>query len=225
VAKRHYGSLLRLGALPLASALACDLLLRAAGAGLNAELLSLPLVLALMGIAEARMIVATWALLHGRPIEPAAVLGHVRQHWPAVILAYTFKWLLILLGFLFLLLPGVLALLVLFAVPTVTVIERRGVWGSLQRSRALARGQKRRLLATLGLFDITAAIFAIGLTALYSDPATGDLPLWADVINWSVSLLLIPIRATLMAVVYADLRVRSEGYDLEAAVGDLAGAA
>jgi len=120
----------------LALLLGCDLVLRAAVTDIGGKLLSLLPALALVGIAEARMIVTSWALLHERGIEPAVV--------------------------------------------------------------------------------------TIGLVVLYSGR---QVPLWAEMLSRAVGLLLLlPIRATLMTVVYAETRARLEGYDLEVAADQLSGA-
>ena len=225
VTKRHFWSLFRLGALPLAIAVLLDFLLRVVGAGQEWELLAILPVFVCMGIAESRMIVAAWQLLHEQPIDPISAQKQVWLRLVPVVLGYSVKWTLALLGIFLLIVPGVMVLLWWFAVPTVTVIERRGFWSSMRRSRDLARGQKKRLLGTLGVFDLAVIVLSVGFTMLYGDSATGELPLWADATTWAVTLLLFPFRATLMAAVYTDIRVRLEGYDLEAEASQLAGVA
>ncbi len=198
--------------------------LRAMDAGSAAEWLGVIPVLGCTGIAEARMIVAAWALLHGLPIDAADARARVRRHGATIVLAYSLKWILMMIGLLLLLLPAVLVLILTFAVPTVTVLEGRGLLAGLRRSRRLALRRKRFLLATIVAFDMAFAALALGFTLVFGDPDTGNLPLWADATTWMLSLLVVPVRATLMAVVYAEARVRHEGYDLEAAATQLAGA-
>jgi hypothetical protein len=65
--------------------------------------------------------------------------------------------------------------------------------------------------------------FALGFGAIFSD--AGELPTWATVTNWAVTVLVVPLHATLMAAVYMDFRIRQEGYDIQVAAVRLPGAA
>lgn len=41
---------------------------------------------------------------------------------------------------------------------------------------------------------------------------------WAHSANWLIGLIAAPIRGALVAAVYLDCRIRSEGYDVDQAV-------
>ena len=220
IATRHLWSLLGLGGLPLAAAVLLDFVLRILGSSSDG-LEIFVITLAMAGIAESRMIVGAWQLLHERPIDPAEARAQVRTRVLSVVLAYSIKWALVVIGMVFFLVPGVLLLLWWFAVPTVTVLEQRGIRESLRRSRALARGHMRRLLGTVGVFDLTSMVLSLIVATVYGDSVTGELPVWVEVISWVMVALLFPIRATLVAAVYAEIRVREEAYDLEAAAAEL----
>jgi hypothetical protein len=221
IAKRHLWSLLGLGGLPLAVAVLLDFVLRILGSASASGFELFVITLAMSGIAESRMIVGAWQLLHERPIDPAEARAQVRTRVLSVVLAYSIKWTLVVIAMVFFLVPGVLLLLWWFAVPTVTVLEQRGIRESLRRSRALARGQMRRLLGTVGVFDLTSMVLSLIVGIVYGDSVTGELPVWVEVISWVLVALLFPIRATLVAAVYAEIRVREEAYDLEAMAAEL----
>jgi hypothetical protein len=222
VARRHLFVLLGLGGVPLAAAVLLDIGLRIVGAGPDAELLAVIPTLACMGVAEGRMIVAAWQLIHGEPLHAEAARRLVRARLLPVMLGYTIKWVLGIVGLFFFLLPGVYMLLRWFAIPTVTMLEQRGLRDSFRRSRTLGRGHKWRLLGTVGVFDLAVFLLSMGILWLYSDGVTGETPLWADGVGWVLSVLLVPIRATLMVAVYTEIRVRDEAYDVEAAASALA---
>jgi uncharacterized membrane protein YhdT len=220
VAKRNLLPLLGLGGLPLAVAVLLDYALRVAGVDAGGFELFI-ITMAMSGIAESRMVVGAWQLLHQQPIDPVDARGRVRRRLLSVILGYLLKWVLVVIGLAFLLVPGILALLWWFAVPTVTVLEDRGVRDSLRRSRSLARGHMRRLVGTVGVFDLALMALSLGIAFLYADAASGELPLWAEMANWLLAALLYPIRSSLVAAVYTEIRVREEAYDLEAAASEL----
>ena len=222
VARRHLWMLLGLGGLPLAAALLLDYVLRLLGAESARDWATFTVTMALAAVAESRMVVGAWQILHERPIDPAEARSRVWDRVISVVLAYTLKWVLVVLGLMLFLVPGILVMLRWFAVPTVTVLEQRGVRASLRRSRGLARGHMRRLLATVGVFDVAWMTLSFGVVIIYGDDVTGELPVWAEVVSWTLTALLFPIRSTLVAAVYTEIRVREEAYDLEAAAADLA---
>ena len=222
VAKRHFWSLLGLGGLPLGIAMLLDHVVRLAGAEEVRGWATFLVATALSGIAESRMVVGAWQVLHDRPIGPSQARGLVRSRLLPMVVGYTLKWALVIVGLTVFLVPGIFLLLWWFAVPAVTVLEGRGLRDSFRRSRALARGHMRRLLATVGLFDLVWMATSIALGMMYMDAATGERPFWTDVVSWTLTVLLFPVRSTLVATVYTEIRVRKEGYDLEAAAADLA---
>ena len=123
-------------------------------------------------------------------------------------------------GWMLFVIPGVIiALMFCVAVPVV-MVEQRGVFASLTRSRALTRGQRWRILGLLllamALVMLVMMVLMVPvqiLTALLSGyPVIGTLV--------KVVLLLLPLAlqlfiavffAVLLGVIYHDLRVAKEG--------------
>lgn len=220
IARRHLWSLLGLGGAPLAIALLLDHFVRIIGISNSAGLVSF-VSMAAYGIAECRISLGAWQLLHGQSIDAVSVRRQVWIRAIPIVLGYMLKWLLVILGLILLVVPGVLVLLRWFAVPAVTAIEGLGVRESARRSRSLARGHLRRLLATIGVFDFAIIAISLSFGFFYADQLTGDVPLWTEILGWVVTCLLVPYRSTLVAALYTDIRVREEAYDLEAAAADL----
>ena len=107
------------------------------------------------------------------------------------------------------------------AVP-VAAIEGVGPATALGRSGALTKGSKARLFALyLVFFIVFVAMYAVGtiiggLTGtLFSSPA------FAQVLGSVMSMVLYPLLAVLQTVIYYDLRIRTEGFDLEMMAGGL----
>jgi hypothetical protein len=73
----------------------------------NLQLLIIPLSFGIYGVAEARVSLAAWQLLHREPVDAATVRAQVWGRLGSVVIGYTLKWLGILLG-LVLLVPATL---------------------------------------------------------------------------------------------------------------------
>ena len=150
-------------------------------------------------------------------------------------------WRVLSLVILGLLLFGLIALMVaglaLFIVPGIVimvliiywsvhapavVIEGRKPISALRRSFELVRGNWWRTFAALILTTLVVFGLSIVLTLLLSVPMTllGDEGVITQASNALLGMLtnaiVIPIAATVGALIYLDLRARSEDYDIEA---------
>ena len=225
VVKRHPVLLIRLGIWPTMGIAAIDLCLGALPADSGLLLLALPLTFAVYSLGEAGVSFAAWRLLHGETVEPAAVWSRVREHLPSVVVGYLIKWLVVMCGLLLLILPGALLLLRWFAVPAATVIEGHGVRQSFARSRQLARGNRRQIFITVGLLDVGMTIGSVILAVTTTDNATGATPIWVSLVSSAIGLIYLLYHAVLSSALYANTRVRNEGYDVEELLTSAAGAA
>jgi hypothetical protein len=102
------------------------------------------------------------------------------------------------------------------------MLEDATVLAALRRSRELSRGSARRILGLLAL------MFAIGfvLTIMVGEvvAAVFDNRTLANAIGGFVVVPLYPPAAAVLTLLYYDLRIRREGYDIEmmaAGLGDL----
>jgi hypothetical protein len=105
------------------------------------------------------------------------------------------------------------------AAPALLLEDRRG-WAALKRSRELVRG---RFWPTVGvlllvtiLSGIVQAIFLGVLSGLVSVTGNEVAQALADAVGQTASsALTTPLSASVLTVLYFDLRVRKEGFDLE----------
>jgi hypothetical protein len=156
--------------------------------------------------------------MHGRPITVGSAFGQVAGRWGTLVLVSFVQGLLVFLGLIFLLVPGVLAFVWTFAAPMAIVVERAtGVSAAIERSRELTRGQFWHVLGTLVLAWIVVVVLlialGIGLGIMGRLIGISD-----DMINFLASwafILMIPIAALASSILYFDLRVRTEAYDIE----------
>jgi hypothetical protein len=186
--------------------------------------LTIPLTIGLYSVAEARISVAAWMLLHREPVDPAQVRAMVRGRLGSIVVSYALKWFCILLG-LVLIVPGVLLTLRWFAVPVANVIEGLGVRQGFRRSRVLAQGNRRLILLTIGLLDVGLTIGSIVFAMNFMDPRAEHQPLWLSAAGWVFTLVYLPYHGVLSSALYANARLRNEGYDLEERLLSSVGAA
>jgi membrane-anchored glycerophosphoryl diester phosphodiesterase (GDPDase) len=129
------------------------------------------------------------------------------------------------LGFLFMVIPGViLAVGLALAIPAV-VLEPRSASAALSRSWELTRGSRWRIFAlgvTLLVLLYVPVIAISGLVAVLiptgagpSFAASSVSTIVALAIAGVIQLFIYPLFYCVLTVTYYDLRVRKEGFDLE----------
>ena len=114
-------------------------------------------------------------------------------------------------------------LLLRWAVSTpVAALEQAGASQALGRSGKLTKGSKGRLFGLyLVFFIVFGAMYAVGATIGGLTGALFNNPLFANVLGNVMSMVLYPVLAVLQTVIYYDLRIRNEGFDLEVMAGGL----
>jgi hypothetical protein len=140
---------------------------------------------------------------------------------PALVAVEFLTLLGLIVAFILLVIPGIwLYAAWAVAVPAL-LIERIGPFGALRRSRRLVKGRwwataAVLLVATIMLSLITGAIEAllIGIESLPSQPSLFVAVLGTTVSGAVAGIITQPFRAATTTVLYYDLRVRREGYDL-----------
>ena len=116
-------------------------------------------------------------------------------------------------------------LLVIWSFAThAVVIENRGVFNALGRSRELVRGNWWRVFGIGMVFMLI--VFAVVLLIVFLVSIIIDLlfnpgPLAYSILGGVVGALLSPVYYIASTLLYIDLRVRKEGYDLQSLSADL----
>lgn len=134
------------------------------------------------------------------------VLGSVWPRLISLILLQIVVGILVGIGLILLIVPGViLALMWIASVPSM-VVEGRGVFESMSRSADLTRGNRMRILAVgLVVLAIYIAVALIGALLVAATPVIGVIVLVA------VAVLLYPFVAIITAVLYFRLRELHDG--------------
>lgn len=171
----------------------------------------------------------------GEAMELATAIAHARERFWTLLGATISKYALVFFMFIA---AGIVAALFAAAVPALGLVAVLGVfvlsvvllvmWSvttpvvmlenarsgdALARSAILTHGSRFRLFAVFAVLVVlvwtaTGTVMMVGMVLVQS-------PLVAQVFGNLVSLVMYPFAAVLVTVVYYDLRIRSEGFDLE----------
>ena len=182
----------------------------------------LNIVLSAIGTAAAVFIVSDSYL--GRSVDAWDALSRAVPYIARVVVLSILTTLVVGLGFMFFLVPGVIFLSALVVSTQALVLEEnRSPTEAMGRSWQLTKGSRWKVLALVVVTAIVVGIPSmaggiVGAFLVTGPAALTDLPMgWylAMVVGAVVQLLLYPLMYSVLTVLYYDLRVRKEGFDLE----------
>ena len=166
-------------------------------------------------IMEAALCVAASDRYLGSEIEPGRALRDALSRAGALVAAKLWTWFVMFWGFFFFVIPGIYFFARYFAIPQTILFERAGVGRGLDRSRQLAKGEKWKAIKSLGMVWLIFLAISMGI-GLTLAPEPGASPsILSQLFSSVVSIIaypLVPITATLL---YYDVRIRREGFDIE----------
>ena len=105
-----------------------------------------------------------------------------------------------------------------FAVFQLIILENRGVIESFSRAAALSRGQRGHVILTLFLVILIVTVVAI---AVMTVAALLPSQMAAGVVQMIYTVVAYPLIGIAQMILYYDLRIRAEGYDIEVMTGAL----
>lgn len=124
---------------------------------------------------------------------------------------------LTVIGLMFLIVPGVMIYCAFIVTIPALIEERRGIFGSMQRSRDLTRGSRKRIFLLLVVFWVFQVIITTVLNAIAGISPLGTYaaelpdPILAGTVAAIGSGLSSVIVAVLTAALYVELRTVKEG--------------
>jgi hypothetical protein len=164
------------------------------------------------------------ALERGQALSAGDVFRELGRRLVTLIGVSIATGMLIVIGFVLLIIPGIIFLSwTMVAVPA-AAIEGLKTSPAIERSRALARGRMGHILGTMLLVWFIVLLLAFGsaiaLGVLVA--MVGFIPQsLADMLGQLVLVPLFPLVGIAVTLLYYDLRVRSEGADVEAMIDAL----
>jgi hypothetical protein len=167
----------------------------------------------------------------GEDADWRSSLSYAVRRAPSLLWLTVLYGLGVLVGFIFVIAPGVwLYIAWAFATP---ILLTEGIKGrrALGRSYGLVKGRWWRTFGVIALGFILASIVGslvqfLFFAGIFFDSDNDALVLTLSAISGVVGLLITtPLQAALLAVVYFDLRVRKEGFDLQLLAEGIGGTA
>lgn len=188
------------------------------GAALALYAVQFVIILILPGAASFALTLLFWALsvlYQGMVVELVSdVQDGRREHsigrlirsvepvfWPLVTVSILFG-IAVGIGFVLLIIPGLIMLVMWAVVAPVTVLERPGVFAAFGRSRELVRGNGWNVFAVILLVFLAVAV--VSLAAVLVASSLGSLG--GALVQWAVDAALAPITALSASVLYFALR-------------------
>jgi hypothetical protein len=160
----------------------------------------------------------------GREISIIGAVQRVINRFWSVFAAALLQSIFTFIGFILFVIPGFLCLAWFFACTVVVVVEGKTARAALMRSRQLAAGSVGRILGVLFLTAIILvtiefiALFLVSIAGVFIHAGAALTTLGANLAN----LLIYPFFTVVITLLYYDLRIRKEGFDLEMMATELA---
>jgi hypothetical protein len=148
----------------------------------------------------------------GRAPDLVAAFRVTTARFAALAITGLIRAVLIAVGVVFFLLPGLYALGRFFAVTQSVMLEDKGVGGAMSRSSALSVDLKRHIVNTLLLILLVSLAISVGvglLTQVFQSKVI------TNVVGTAVSVVVYPLFGLTETLLYYDARIRKEGFDVE----------
>lgn len=198
------------------------LVLEAVGPFLLLPVLELLANVFFMAASAAVVVIASGAYL-GKEVSAGESVRQVGRRFLSVLGSSVFQSILISLGLLLLVVPGIIAMAFTFAMQQAVMIEGCSTDDAFRRSRELARGHLRPVLLTSALAIVITLLAGLGIDEVLNRfvPPGRMYPV---LVNLSL-VVLNPLVASITTVLYYDLRIRKEAFDVAVATEQLDSAA
>lgn len=165
----------------------------------------------------------TLSVADGRESSFAQAIGRGFSMIPRAFLVSLLYGIAVLVGLVFLIIPGIFAMVAFCLVFSLIVAEDSPVLESFARSRALTKGDWWRTFATFSIALIAAYLlllcvgFISGLVAGFATESVVSL-IVRNVVNSLLNVVILPLYTSVLLGIYFDLKLRKEGDDLAARV-------
>jgi len=123
-----------------------------------------------------------------------------------------------MLGFFLLIVPGILWMLSYSLIVPAILVEGQKAMPSLRRSRDLVKGYRGKVFCVLMVIILLELILGAGIGMISSwlfNPGSRGGALLGSAINNLASIFMTPLLIIATILLYYDMRIRKEGFDLE----------
>ncbi len=212
--RRHYTQLVAVAVVALLPYIVLVALTGGTGSGSPTAVLVLMAQWLCAALAEAAVIIGVSdAYLEGS-VDIQRSLASTASRLPTILLAGVFRGFAFVVGLIAFVFPGIYVMLRTFAIIPVVVLEERSAGDSFRRSWDLAKGEVWKVFVTLLLAWLIFAVLYFVLVIVAGLLASRNER--ASSLMVAILLALVyPITGTVTTLLYYDIRVRREGFDLE----------
>ena len=212
--RRHYTQLVAVAVVALLPYIVLVAVTGGIGAGVLSTLLVFLAQFLCMALAEAAVIVGVSdAYLEGS-VDIHRSIVSTAGRLPAIIAAGFIRGLAVMVGFIAFIFPAFYVALRTFAIMPVLVLEEKSASDSLSRSWELAKGEVGKIFVTLLLAWMIFLVLYFLLVMIVGMLAAQNQRASALVLAILMALIT-PITGVVTTLLYYDIRVRREGFDLE----------
>ena len=122
------------------------------------------------------------------------------------------KWILMGFGLVLFIAPGCIVFKRYFALPMTVVLEDNNVGDAISRSRTLSNGNGVRIFVLVGGVLFFTMLISLSVGGTITSVAHGTL---AAAIRLILGTVITPFSTIVATLLYYDIRIRREGYDIE----------
>jgi hypothetical protein len=162
---------------------------------------------------EGAIACATSTAYLGKQVDFEQSMRAAFRHPGRLFIAMMAKWILIVFGLILFIAPGLLVFKRYFALPMTVLFEDNTVGDAVSRSRELSNGNGTRIFALLGgvfVFVLFATGILLQLVAAFAQSAAATA-----VATLVLATAISPFSTIVATLLYYDIRIRREGYDIE----------
>jgi len=165
----------------------------------------------LTSFAQAIVVFAAFQDLRGRPVKAIESLRHGLSRLFPVLVASVLTGLLIAVGAILCLIPGLVALTAMAVVLPACVVERLGPIESMSRSADLTTGHRWPILAVGVAWLVVVMVVTGAIEAAM--PGVATLPV--QLLTWTWQVISATFSSVYAAILYHDLRAVREGIGID----------
>ena len=151
----------------------------------------------------------------GRNITAQEAIRAALQRWGRLAFGLWARWLLVSFGAILLLVGAVYAFIFSFAMIPVIILEKQGINAAWTRSRELARGMKGHVFGALCIAYLVLFVVFVTVAFMLGGMLFGTNERALQVMQSGVQIVVSPFVVATEVLLYYDLRIRKEGFDIE----------
>lgn len=151
--------------------------------------------------------------LAGKPVSLGGMIATGFRRLLPLLVVGVLCYVIFLLGFMLLVVPGVYLACALSAAVPAVVVERPGILGALRRSFALTKGKRLAIFAVFLVLFLVAMVVTVFSTFVLPQLTAAFAPMLGTLLGFAVNVLFGTLLWVAPGVVYHDLRVAKEGIE------------